>query len=49
MPEEEWAEDVELGSDLCTADGYYFIRGAIEIPVHGQVDGFGIGVWVSQK
>lgn len=49
VPEEERTERVELNSDLCIVDDDYFIRGVIEIPVHGQTDRFGIGVWISQK
>ena len=50
VPEEERAERVWLDDDLCVIDEeYYFIRGLIEIPVHGQDETFGIGAWVSQK
>ena len=50
VPEAERAKRVRLDDDLCIIDEeHHFIRGLIEIPVHGQVETFGIGVWVSQK
>lgn len=50
VPEEEWPERVQLESDLCILDNtHYFVRGLIEIPVHGQEATFGLGVWASQK
>ena len=37
-----------LTSDDCVIDGTaFFVRGCIEIPVHGQADPFIWGVWVS--
>jgi len=40
----------ELTSDTCVIDGeHFFIRGVIEIPVHGEATPFGFTVWVSQK
>ena len=39
-----------LTEDLCIIEARdYFIRGVIHIPVHGTDEGFGWGVWVSQK
>ena len=39
-----------LTSDLCIIEARdYFVRGVIEIPVHGYEPGFGWGVWVSHK
>ncbi len=50
VPEEELGQRVFITSDLCVIDNEHFlIRGVIEIPVHGQEDPFGFGVWVSQK
>ena len=50
IPPEERAQRVRLDDDLCVVDGeHYFVRGVIEIPVHGQADAFGIGAWVTQK
>ncbi len=54
VPKEERPTRTTFTLDRCTAvddDGHvhYFIRGVIEIPVHGEPEPFGIGVWVSQS
>ncbi len=53
VPEDERAERTTFTPDRCTVrdeDGeHYFIRGVIFIPIHGQDDPFGLGVWVSQS
>ncbi len=50
VAEEERDRRIELTSDTCIIDDeFYFIRGVIEIPVHGEAEPFGFGVWVSQK
>jgi hypothetical protein len=54
VPKEERAERTMLTSDRCTVDDedgdtHYFIRGVISIPVHGEDEPWGIGVWVSQS
>jgi len=50
IPEHERESRLRLDADTCEVDGrYYFLRGVIEIPVHGQPECFGIGAWVSQK
>ena len=50
IPEEERDQRVFLTSDLCSIDDEdFFIRGVIEIHVHGEDHPFGFGVWVSQK
>ncbi|MBX3189627.1 MAG: DUF2199 domain-containing protein [Labilithrix sp.] len=54
VPEAERAERTTFTLDRCTVrdpDGemHYFIRGVIEIPIHGHDDFFGLGVWVSQS
>src|SRR5688572_13369322 len=37
-------------NDLCIIEGRdFFVRGVIEIPVHGYEHEFGWGVWVSHK
>lgn len=44
------ADDSLLTEDLCIVDGVdHFIRGVLEIPLIGQSDCFGWGVWVSLK
>jgi hypothetical protein len=48
VPEPERAQRCQLGNDDCTIDGeHYFVRGCIEIPVHGHSEPFTWGVWVS--
>ena len=50
VPEEERSGRIELTSETCIIDDEeFFIRGVIEIPIHGCPDPFGFGVWVSQK
>jgi hypothetical protein len=50
IPEDEREKRVHLSADFCVVDDEdYFIRGIIEIPIHGQDENFGIGAWVSQK
>ena len=52
----QWAEELSddpdslLTDDLCIIQGRdFFVRGALEIPVHDYEHGFGWGVWVSHK
>jgi hypothetical protein len=52
----EWVEELRedpdslLTDDLCIIERRdYFVRGVLEIPVHGYEHGFGWGVWVSHK
>lgn len=48
IPVEEREARCALGSDDCVIDGnFFFVRGCIEIPVHGQDEAFSWGVWVS--
>ncbi len=48
VPEEERDARVDLGSDDCVIDEKeFFVRGCIEIPVHGYDDPFLWGSWVS--
>lgn len=48
VPEEERESRCRCGSDTCVIDEeFFFVRGCIEIPVHGYGDPFVWGVWVS--
>ena len=48
VPENEREARCQLDSDACTIDGeHYFIRGCLEIPVHGEAEPLSWGVWVS--
>lgn len=48
IPEAERATRVKIDSDLCVIDGQeFYVRGCIEVPVHGCPETFVWGVWVS--
>ena len=48
IPEAERTARATLTSDTCTIDGqHFFVRGCLEVPVHGRGDKFVWGVWVS--
>ncbi len=48
ISEAQRATRCELGSDDCVIDeAHFFVRGCIEIPVHGHAEPFSWGVWVS--
>ena len=48
VPEAERAVRTKLDDDLCMIDRRdWFVRGCLEIPVHGLADKFRWGVWVS--
>ena len=49
VPEEEYGDEIRLTGDLCVSGDDYFIRGVLYIPIHGQEQPFGFGVWISQK
>ena len=50
IPESEREHRIRSTTDTCVIDEEdYFIRGIILIPVHGESENFGLGVWVSQK
>ena len=49
VPEEERDALIRLTGDTCVIDDDYFIRGVLYIPIHGEEEPFGFGVWVSQK
>lgn len=48
MSPEERARRFDLTSDTAIMDGeFFFVRGRLEIPIHGAEEAFGWGVWVS--
>jgi hypothetical protein len=48
IPKPERARRCSLGSDKCVIDAkWFFVRGCLEIPVHGQEEPFSWGVWAS--
>ena len=48
VPEAERGKRCSLGSDDCVIDeNSFFVRGCIDIPVHGEEEQFSWGVWVS--
>ena len=48
IPEDEREARCQLGTDTCIVDGeHFFVRGCLEIPVHGGPEPFVWGVWVS--
>lgn len=48
IPTEERATRCQLDSDTCIIDeSEYFVRGCLEVPVHGEPEPFSWGVWVS--
>lgn len=48
VPVEERSSRCQLTADTCIVDGeYFFVRGCIEIPVHGEPEAFQWGVWTS--
>jgi len=48
VPQPQRTSRCALATDNCIIDGeHYFVRGCIEIPVHGQEQPFVWGVWVS--
>ncbi|HWU73389.1 MAG TPA: DUF2199 domain-containing protein [Sphingomonas sp.] len=48
VPETERAERCELTTDTCIVDDeYFFVRGCVDIPVHGESEPFSWGLWVS--
>lgn len=48
IPEAERSTRCRLTEDTCMVDGkHFFVRGCIEIPVHGADEPFIWGVWVS--
>jgi hypothetical protein len=53
VPEAERQARTTMSSDRCTVKGddgeHYFVRGVILLPIRGQDEPFGLGVWVSQS
>lgn len=48
IPDEERGKRCVLDSDTCIVNqAHFFVRGCLEIPVHGEADAFSWGVWVS--
>jgi hypothetical protein len=48
VPNDEREARCQLDSDACIIDeSMYFVRGCLEIPVHGESEPFSWGVWVS--
>ena len=48
IPAEERDRRCVLDTDTCVVDQeYFFVRGCLEIPVHGEAEPFVWGVWVS--
>ena len=48
VPKEERERRCSLGSDDCVIDEeHFFVRGCIEVPVHGESEPLVWGVWVS--
>ena len=48
VPESEREERVELGPDFCVIDDKeFYVRGCLDIPVHGHDEPFSWGAWVS--
>jgi hypothetical protein len=48
VPEQERTQRTFLTEDLCVIDDKaYFVRGCLELPVHGTADPFVWGVWLS--
>jgi len=54
LTDEERKERADYSLDQCVIDdedgeAHYFIRAVVEIPIKGQDDHFGVGVWVTQS
>lgn len=48
VPEQERGQRVLLSPDQCIIDNeHYFVRGCLDIPIHGSAEVFRWGVWVS--
>lgn len=48
VPEHEFDTRVELTGDQCVVDEeHFFVRGHIEIPIHGEVEPLSFSVWSS--
>lgn len=49
VSEDQREKIITLTEDTCIISEDFFIRGVIEIPILNYPEGFGFGVWVSQK
>ena len=48
VPEAEFEARVELTRDQCVVDGeHFFVRGHIQIPIHGREEPLAFSVWAS--
>src|SRR4029079_18147447 len=48
VPDGEFAQRVDLTPDRCTVDEHaFFVRGHIEIPIHGYPESLAFSVWAS--
>lgn len=48
VPDGERAARCKLTSDTCSIDDtHFFVRGCLDVPVHGAQEAFSWGVWVS--
>lgn len=48
IPEDERTARCVVGADDCVVDDeFFFVRGLIEVPIHGEDEAFLWGVWVS--
>ncbi|CAN5766731.1 DUF2199 domain-containing protein [soil metagenome] len=48
VAESEFGERVELTADQCVVDGKkFFVRGHVEIPIHGHAEPLAFSVWAS--
>jgi hypothetical protein len=48
IPEDQCEQRCRVSTDDCIIDGSsYFVRGCLEIPVHGEAEVFSWGVWIS--
>ena len=48
VPQAERADRVVLGVDFCVIDDeWFFVRGCLDVPVHGHDEPFSWGAWVS--
>ena len=47
---DERAQRAKISDDFCTLDEEnFFVRGVLELPIIGQADRFGLGVWSSLR
>ena len=50
VPEDERERRTRWTPDTCVIDGeHFFLRGVLYLPILGEADAFGLGLWVSQS